>query len=1097
MKCWYKKFITLILLSGIIFQSFLPFVNAQSLYDQKLAEIQAQADAIKIQAQSQIAQVQNQTTQTTALTPQTTSVNDALAKAQAIRDQVNAKTNSVQSDAQNQTQERTQAVIDAVQNKTTVPVKDNQTPIVPQSQPSKYTGADGDIRLNTGQISVESQMANNVNFNKAQAMLEQMQNTYDQVTTVFNDNENNINNKMDTLAVSGRNIVERNDGVAEILSGRVVVNSAAITRNNFNAVSTPAQSDDVLNDVTNKNKSLVENFIELTGDSGLNKINTNDGKAKIDTGPVDIRLNLLNLTNTNIVNSEWGQLFYQSFDPLNQDFDLAKGWKQAARNDCALGACEGEFRVNNVNEAVLNNKVKILGNSGGNEIIDSDGDGIIRTGDVKVSANLINFLNTNMTRSKWRLAVLNIFDDWKGDLILPGVDRFDNNENDYNLFPNSKITTENDAGIKNSVIIEANTGQNDISSNDGKFNIKTGTAVAKSNVSTVGNITFTGGDWYLVFINTFGGWRGYAVNIPDDIGTAQTEQGVIFSSLLSKAILGNMKNVKNDDGKLELITNNVAELNNELLIQALTGNNRIQGVDGDAEIQTGNALVLSNIFNFVNTTMYGGKWNLALINVFGNWEGNITFGRPNLKLTSVVQGPAAELKTGDAFTAKLIYENSGTADATEVSLKSNFDPKLFRVISSSSGAVIDQNTGKIVWNFDKLRRGATGETSFTLQALAKTVGTFDTKIVSSITGKEREWELRDNTIENMVKIKISESDIAPPTQNQPQNQQANNNQQNQNPQNNSSNNSVQNNQTQNSNAQTNSNTQSSSGGYYDANSSNNASASNNTSSTATPQAVELPKITIEKTNDAKNTLKPNDLVNYSIILKNIGNVDADEIIVKDTFKDSKGNIISADEYPIIALKSKEGTVIQYSIIISSAMPSGKYTNVAAAYVKDKNGKIVSTISASSVINVENDKVMNTVHNNNNDGFPANASEGANSKATTASANKQSSEGIIAKVAEIFSVSKPAKATSTTTSQKTAIARTEKSPAKSDANIVKIAYKEEQNPVFKVLGAGSNFLDNLSAHLPRLILLFGIWQLIANIHSRVYTSIIRRKARRGA
>jgi len=1105
MKLFFRKFIAFISISGILFQGFFPVAFAQSLFDQKLSDIQAQVNTVKTQAQSQISDAQNVASSqsvasnlpSTATTP---SINDVLTKVQAIKDQMQQKTEDVSLNAQNtisdqttqlknETQTKKEDILDAVENKTETSNENAQTPpsTLPQSQSSKYTGADGDVTLNTGQISTENQISNNVSFNKAQAMLEKMQNSYDQITVVTNDNENNINNKMETFATSGKNIIERNDGMAEILSGRVVINASALTKNNTNDISTPAQGDDVSNQVNNKNKSLVENYVELVGDSGLNKINTNDGHAKIDTGAVDIRLNLLNLTNTNIINSEWGQLFYQSFDPLYSDFDLAKGWKQAARNDCSLGACEGEFRVTNVNEAILNNKIKILGNSGANEIIDSDGDGIIRTGDVKVSANLINFLNTNMTRSKWRLAVLNIFDDWKGDLILPGADRFDDNENDYNLFPNSKITAENDTNIKNSVVIETNTGNNEIVSADGKFNIKTGVSVAKSNVSTVGNITFTGGDWYLVFINTFGGWRGYAVNIPEDIGMAQTEQGVVFSSLLSKAILGDLKKVKNDDGKLELMTENVAELNNELLIQALTGNNKIQGVDGNAEIQTGNSLVLSNIFNFVNTTMYGGKWNLALINVFGNWEGNITFGRPNLRLTSVTQSPAEELKAGDAFTNKLIYENSGTADATGIQLQSNFDPKLFRVIASSSGAVIDQNLGKITWNIDKLKRGGTGEASFTLQAIAKTPGAFNTKITSVISAKEREWDLRDNSIDTSIKVKITENDISQPIPSQlPVNQNPSTNNQQSNS-NNSQSNSNAPNQASNSTTQTSSNSTSqtlSSGGYY-----------NSSSSAITPQQPEVPKVTIEKTNDAKGVLAPNDLVNYSIILKNTSNINTNEIIVKDTFKDPNGKIISEDEYPIISLGAKEGTVIQYSIAINPAMPSGRYINTATAYIKDKSGKVISNISSSSVIDVTNPIVNKTSTPQDkilSNKSPADQSESLETKNLKENIAKQDNSFLSA-ATQIFALNKKALANSKPTLLKktqTQITSSSKELAFRATPPTLTSYKTKQNPIFNFINVGSNFLDDLSTHIPSLALLFGIWQFIANIHRMIYTS--RRK-----
>ena len=73
--------------------------------------------------------------------------------------------------------------------------------------------------------------------------------------------------------------------------------------------------------------------------------------------------------------------------------------------------------VENTNNLTVDNNINLLSNTGGNEA--GRFNALINTGDAQTNANIVTMGNTNITGDNWFFAVINIFDDFIGNIIFP------------------------------------------------------------------------------------------------------------------------------------------------------------------------------------------------------------------------------------------------------------------------------------------------------------------------------------------------------------------------------------------------------------------------------------------------------------------------------------------------------------------------------------------------------------------------------------------------------------------------------------------------------------------------------------------------------
>jgi len=320
--------------------------------------------------------------------------------------------------------------------------------------------------------------------------------------------------------------------------------------------------------------------------------------SAIDTGDAASEVDIVNLANTNLVNSTVNYTILNIYLDEDGNIDLTK-------SEALEFESSANLVVNQQNTATVNNTVLAVANTGENSI---DGTaGTITTGSASIIVNIINFINANLINANWNFVLINIFGNLVGNIILPEPPPAGGSGADGGLLLSANQT--NDADIQNDVAASANTGNNGI---DGSGSIQTGDAFSFVNLQTYANSNLIGGNYNYLLINNFGIWNGTFYGW-GAAGAATPTYGQMLFSFLSP-------NSSNQDGSVLANQQNYALLTNSVTAQANTGGNSLTGSGG---INTGNAFSVVNILNFVNTNIINSFGFFGIINIFGTLNGDI------------------------------------------------------------------------------------------------------------------------------------------------------------------------------------------------------------------------------------------------------------------------------------------------------------------------------------------------------------------------------------------------------------------------------------------------------------------------------------------
>jgi hypothetical protein len=112
-------------------------------------------------------------------------------------------------------------------------------------------------------------------------------------------------------------------------------------------------------------------------------------------------------------------------------------------------------------------------------------------------------------------------------------------------------------------------------------------------------------------------------------------------------------------------------------------------------------MAAANIVNIANTNVVGRNWILAIFNIFGDFNGDISFGKPDLWVGARAEVPA-DLHGGSCFTYDLTVTNFGDARASNVVLDASFD-KALQVFDSFDE---DMGTTTVRFNVGSLQPGS-------------------------------------------------------------------------------------------------------------------------------------------------------------------------------------------------------------------------------------------------------------------------------------------------------------------------------------------------------------------------------------------------------
>ncbi len=453
-------------------------------------------------------------------------------------------------------------------------------------------------------------------------------------------------------------------------------------------------------------ENIATSTSEVTSTAVTGDNTTESGNFITETGDAVAYVDLVNVVNTNIVNSTGlidfvqEMLGYENFDMRDTFSDIFDSTTAISTPSCDQDICNpNEIFVDMVNQANIDNNVTVIADTGNNS--SSNGSGSIITGDAYASANIVNLANTNIVDSNYLLLVFNNFADMAGSLVLPNSDFFQS----YFTQKSNQLGTlnsDNLAEISNNVTTVADTGNNSISS-DGTNTIITGNSVSTSYIDNSINQNFFNTNSFSMLIRVQGDWTGNIFGLPDGMQWENTSQGIRLYYSPEKT----------DDSSSSAFTNitNDATITNNVQVYALTGDNEID--NGSGEIITGNAYSDSTIFNIANNNIVGTNWANLIFNIYGDWNGDIAFGQPDLWLGLSIQNSNKKImRPGEGLSYTYTIFNRGDVTAKNVILENEFP---ITSLDFSKGPIDKDNLdGKTTWNLGNIKAGETKE--FTVPA---------------------------------------------------------------------------------------------------------------------------------------------------------------------------------------------------------------------------------------------------------------------------------------------------------------------------------------------------------------------------------------------
>ena len=399
--------------------------------------------------------------------------------------------------------------------------------------------------------------------------------------------------------------------------------------------------------------------------------------TEVTTGDAVASSDVVNEVNTNEVNSE-GEVIVVSGSLGDSSLDLRGDTASTTTASTTCDSCIGTTTIENQNTATVTNEIIVAADTGLNTA-SSTATSTIQTGDALAGANLVNIVNTNIVDSQYMLLVFNNFGDWSGDLVFPNIDFFANflsllNPN-CNCGGNTNISNSNTTNVENGVNTSAQTGDNNASGGS----IDTGNALASSNTWNLINTNVYGNSSFYLLVKVFGDWNGNIFNLPAGMVWQNTPEGLVIYNEANSPF------ATQSSGSSDLNINNTnsADILNNVNVSANTGGNNATGTS--SFIKTGNAYAGSNVVNIINTNIISSNWMMALINILGNWHGNISFGQPDLWVGTVasVDGSA---EAGSSVTFTTTVKNNGDARASDINVLAALRSSNFRFAQSYSGS---------------------------------------------------------------------------------------------------------------------------------------------------------------------------------------------------------------------------------------------------------------------------------------------------------------------------------------------------------------------------------------------------------------------------
>ena len=225
-----------------------------------------------------------------------------------------------------------------------------------------------------------------------------------------------------------------------------------------------------------------------------------------------------------------------------------------------------ESIVSQTNDVIVENNVSQEAETGENNANLNSGNTIIATGNIQTETDVENNVNTSSVSTGCCASA--------NDFVISGNGTDSTNSISSNSTNNSLINTANSASINNTISINANTGNNTANFNQGEVTIKTGDISIETSVTNSANRDI---------VENNGGEMGRGDSLIINNGSISTN---IVTSISKNNNTINLQNFAN--------------FNNNVGINATTGNNNAHLNNGNVKMVTGDVFIDVLINNFAN-----------------------------------------------------------------------------------------------------------------------------------------------------------------------------------------------------------------------------------------------------------------------------------------------------------------------------------------------------------------------------------------------------------------------------------------------------------------------------------------------------------------
>lgn len=367
-----------------------------------------------------------------------------------------------------------------------------------------------------------------------------------------------------------------------------------------------------------------------------------------------------------------------------------------------------------------NTELTVTASTGNNGLV-SDGQATLQTGDAYAVASLQEILNSTLINSHLIYQIFNLWPGFQGDIILPRADQL---WQQLGIEPAQTCDTcqptptvapgrTQQAELEQTVNAAANSGNNALVGS--QTWLATGDTYAAANVFNLVNSQLSNVNWYLLFFQIAGQWEGHIYGWTDDstevLALPHGAGALGEQSQASPASVSDTNGQSSSPTSITTGGEKTAVVHQSVTATANTGHNQIIASD-EAAMSTGRAVSIANLFSLINSSLVNSRLYVGVINVLGDWAGNLLFAYPELAVH--VSGNKTSVPVGDTVTYTINYQNQGydTADNAQVVV----DIPAGTEVVALSGPEAGQLTSSTVrWDLGAMPEEAQGQVQLTLR----------------------------------------------------------------------------------------------------------------------------------------------------------------------------------------------------------------------------------------------------------------------------------------------------------------------------------------------------------------------------------------------